>query len=122
MDTEKKRAMEADVMSEMIAIYCRGQGHTNRTPAADAAPALCPDCRRLLDYARDRIIRCPRMDVKSFCSACPVHCYSSDMREQVRAVMRWSGPRMLLHRPIMTLHHIWIDYKARKKEKKENRT
>ena len=26
MDTEKKRAMEADVMSEMIAIYCRGQG------------------------------------------------------------------------------------------------
>lgn len=122
MDTEKKRAMEADVMSEMIAIYCRGQGHTNRTPAADGAPALCPDCRRLLDYARDRIIRCPRMDVKSFCSACPVHCYSRDMREQVRAVMRWSGPRMLLHRPIMTLHHIWIDYKARKKEKKENRT
>ena len=122
MDTEKKRAMEASVMSEMIAIYCRGQGHTNRSPAADAAPALCPDCRRLLDYARDRIIRCPRMDVKSFCSACPVHCYSRDMREQVRAVMRWSGPRMLLHHPLMTLHHIWIDYKARKKEKKENRT
>ena len=113
MDTEKKRAMEADVMSEMIAIYCRGQGHTNRTPAADAAPTLCPDCRRLLDYARDRIIRCPRMDVKSFCSACPVHCYSRDMREQVRAVMRYSGPRMLLHRPIMTLHHIWIDLRSR---------
>ena len=113
MDTEKKRAMEADVMSEMIAIYCRGQGHTNRSPAADDAPALCPDCRRLLDYARDRIIRCPRMEVKSFCSACPVHCYSRDMREQIRTVMRYSGPRMLLHRPIMTLHHIWIDLRSR---------
>ena len=113
MDTEKKRALEADVMSEMIAIYCRGQGHPHRTAEQDGAPALCPDCRRLLAYARDRIIRCPRMEVKSFCSACPVHCYSRDMREQIRTVMRYSGPRMLLHRPIMTLHHIWIDLRSR---------
>jgi len=40
------------------------------------------------------------------------------MREQIRAVMRYSGPRMLLHHPLMTFHHIWIDYKARKNEKK----
>ena len=122
MDTEKKRAMEADVMSEMIAIYCRGQGHTNRTPAADAAPALCPDCRRLLDYARDRIIRCPRMEVKSFCSACPVHCYAADMREAVRRVMRYSGSRMLLRHPVMTLQHMWIDLVARRREKKGQRS
>lgn len=121
MNTEKKRMMEADVMTEMIALYCRGQGHAHRTQDAGTdAPALCPDCRRLLDYARTRIIRCPRMEVKSFCSVCPVHCYSHDMRERVRAVMRWSGPRMLLHRPIMTLHHIWIDLAARRREKKGN--
>ena len=116
MDTEKKRTMEADVMTEMIALYCRGHGPPHRTAEAANVPALCPDCRRLLDYARDRIIRCPRMDVKSFCSACPVHCYSRDMREQVRAVMRWSGPRMLLHRPIMTLRHMWIDLRSREKK------
>ena len=118
MDTEKKRSMEIDVMMEMIDLYCRGQGHANRTDLQDDTPALCPDCRRLLDYARDRIIRCPRMAVKSFCSACPVHCYTTDMREQIRVVMRYSGPRMLLHRPLMTLQHIWIDLAARRREKK----
>ena len=122
MNTEKKRTLEADVMAEMIVLYCRGHRHAHRTSATDGVPALCPDCRRLLDYARDRIIRCPRMDVKSFCSACPIHCYSHDMREQVRAVMRYSGPRMLLHHPFMTIHHMWLDHQARKREKKELRS
>lgn len=116
MNTEKKRTLEADVMAEMIALYCRGHRHAHRTAETDGAPALCSDCRRLLDYARERIIRCPRMDVKSFCSACPVHCYSHDMRERIRAVMRYSGPRMLLHRPIMTLRHMWIDLRGREKK------
>lgn len=119
MDTEKKRALEAEVMSMMIAIYCRGHHHTHRTADATDASVLCPDCRRLLTYARSRIAACPRMDVKSFCSACPVHCYSREMREKVREVMRWSGPRMLLHHPLMTLHHMWIDYRSRRREKKE---
>ena len=119
MDTEKKRALETEVMSMMIAIYCRGKHHANRCAASESEPSLCPDCRRLLTYARSRIAACPRMDVKSFCSACPVHCYSHEMRENVREVMRWSGPRMLLHHPLMTLHHMWIDYRSRRREKKE---
>ena len=119
MDTEKKRAMEADVMSMMIGIYCRGHHHANRSAASESEPSLCPDCRRLLTSARSRITACPRMDVKSFCSACPVHCYSREMREKIREVMRWSGPRMLLHHPLMTLHHMWIDYRSRRREKKE---
>ena len=119
MNTEKKRAMEAEVMSMMIGIYCRGHHHANRSAASESEPSLCPDCRRLLTYARSRIATCPRMDVKSFCSACPVHCYSHEMRENVRAVMRWSGPRMLLHHPLMTLRHMWIDYRSRCRAKKE---
>lgn len=118
MDTEEKRALEANVMAKMIAIYCRGNNHPDRTYAPQDTAELCPSCRRLLRYADDRILRCPRMDVKSFCSACPIHCYAADMRAQIRAVMRYSGPRMLLHHPLMTFHHIWIDYKARKNEKK----
>ncbi len=119
MDTERKRTMEAEVMTEMIALYCRGHSHAHRVQEypAEGIPALCPDCRQLLEYARTRIIRCPRMDVKSFCSVCPVHCYSMDMRARIREVMRYSGPRMLLHRPFMTLHHIWIDFAARRREK-----
>ena len=47
MDTEKKRAMEAEVMSMMIGIYCRGHHHANRSAASESEPSLCPDCRRL---------------------------------------------------------------------------
>lgn len=119
MDTEKKRQLEMEVMETIIAIYCRGHHHANRCAASVGEPSLCPDCRRLLTYARSRIAACPRMDVKSFCSACPVHCYSHEMRENVREVMRWSGPRMLLHHPLMTLRHMWIDYRSRRREKKE---
>ena len=120
MDTERKRAIEVDVMTEMIDLYCRGHSHAHRTQEypAEGNPSLCPDCQQLLEYARARIIRCPRMDVKSFCSACPVHCYSTDMRARIREVMRYSGPRMLLYRPLMTLHHMWIDLRNRQREKK----
>ena len=34
------------------------------------------------------------METKTFCSACKVHCYKPEMREQIRTVMRWSGPLM----------------------------
>ena len=121
MNTERKRSMEADVMTEMIALYCRGQNHAHRVQEfrAEGIPALCPDCQRLLEYARTRIIRCPRMDVKSFCSACPVHCYTADMRTRIREVMRWSGPRMLLRHPFMTLRHIWTDFAAHRREWRE---
>ena len=119
MDTEKKRQLEMEVMETIIGIYCRGHHHANRCATSESEPSLCPDCRRLLTYARSRITACPRMDVKSFCSACPVHCYSREMREKIREVMRWSGPRMLLHHPLMTLHHMWIDYRSRRREKKE---
>ena len=124
MNTEQKRTMEAEVMMEMIALYCHGHSHAHcvQEYPAEGLPALCPDCSRLLEYARTRIIRCPRMEVKSFCSVCPVHCYSRDMREQIRAVMRYSGPRMLLHHPFMTIHHMWLDHQARKHEKKELRS
>ena len=118
MNTEEKRAHEAAIMTQMIAIYCCGKGHPGRASARCDASALCPDCRRLLAYALSRVEGCPRMDVKSFCSVCPVHCYSKDMRAQVREVMRYSGPRMLLHHPLMTLRHMWIDYRARQREKK----
>ena len=114
MDTEEKRALEAEVMEKMIVIYCHGKKHI----VDGGDPPLCPRCRRLLAYARGRVENCPRMAVKSFCSACPVHCYTPDMRAEIRAVMRYSGPRMLLHHPVMTLHHMWIDCRARQREKK----
>lgn len=111
--TEKKREQEKQLVSEMIALYCRGV-HKSRT--------LCNECRELDEYARQRAEHCPRMEQKSFCSACPVHCYKPEMREKIRAVMRWAGPRMLFHRPILAIRHVIITIQEKKKAKVKNET
>ena len=46
------------------------------------------------------------MENKTFCSNCRVHCYKPEMREKIREVMRFSGPRMLLCHPILAVWHV----------------
>ena len=111
MDITTKREREKETVSLMIAIYCRKK-HGCKT--------LCPDCAALDSYARLRSDKCPFMETKTFCSNCKVHCYKADMREKIRAVMRFSGPRMIFHHPIMAVRHV-IESK-REKRKMENRT
>jgi hypothetical protein len=67
---------------------------------------LCPNCRALLDYAYERLKKCPFQGDKPTCAKCPIHCYRLAEREQIRAVMRYAGPRMLLHRPWLAIHHL----------------
>ena len=67
---------------------------------------LCPACAALLEYAGQRRDRCPHGDNKPFCSSCLIHCYKPEMRRQMRAVMRYAGPRMLLSHPIPVLRHM----------------
>jgi hypothetical protein len=58
---------------------------------------ICPGPHRPL-YVRFRktaVFRLPR-----------ALCYTPDMRERIRAVMRFSGPRMLLHHPWLALMHL----------------
>ena len=52
---------------------------------------------------------------KRLCPNCRVHCYRPDMREKIRAVMRWAGPRMLLHHPVAAARHV-IETKREKKK------
>jgi predicted amidophosphoribosyltransferase len=66
---------------------------------------LCPGCRRLAEYAAQRLDRCPFHEGKTTCARCPVHCYKPAMREQIRAVMAAIGPRMLLTNPLMAFRH-----------------
>lgn len=99
---EKKRQDEIQSLEEILTIYCHGKYHLR-----EAGAKLCPDCQSLADYAKDRLLACPRMAEKSFCAVCPIHCYQKDRREEIRYVMRWAGPRMLLRHPLMTLRHIW---------------
>jgi predicted amidophosphoribosyltransferase len=90
---------EKKTMRMMIGIYCRG--HHGRVRQ------LCADCGQLLDYADQCIDRCPFREDKPVCGKCPVHCYKPDMRERIRRVMRYAGPRMLIYHPVLAvLHHI----------------
>lgn len=105
MDTQSKREREKQLVCQMIALYCR-KNHGGRQ--------LCPDCAALDAYARQRSDKCPFMETKTFCSNCRVHCYQPQMREKIRAVMRFSGPRMIFHHPIVAVRHA-IETKKEKK-------
>ncbi len=93
-------AREWRTIDAMIALYCR---HLH-----GASGTLCVECRDLLDYARLRLERCRFGAEKPTCAKCPVHCYQRDRREQIKAVMRFAGPRMLCAHPILSLRH-WLD-------------
>ena len=111
MDVQTKRQREKETVSLMIRLYCRKK-HGGKT--------LCPDCAALDSYARQRSDKCPFMETKTFCSNCKVHCYKKDMQEKIREVMRFSGPRMIFHHPIMAIRHV-IETKKEKRrmEKKQ---
>ena len=96
---QRKREREKRMVGEMIALYCRKQHGTGQAQ-------LCEVCTELNEYARQRSEKCPFMENKSFCSNCKVHCYRPEMREKIRAVMRFSGPRMIFYHPVAAIHHV----------------
>jgi hypothetical protein len=96
----KRLAREWQTIVAMIRCYCRAH-HAGGT-------TLCPECQGLLDYAAVRLERCRFGSEKPVCAKCPVHCYQPARREQVRAVMRYAGPRMLWQHPILSVRH-WLD-------------
>ncbi len=111
IDVTRKRELEKKTVSEMIALYCRNK---HGTPKG----SLCEECRRLTDYAVLRSDRCPFMENKTFCSNCKVHCYAPDMRKKIRQVMRYSGPRMIFHHPVMAVRHV---IESKKEKRRINR-
>lgn len=102
---EKKRKEEIEVVTLMIEIYCK-KNHGTKT--------LCENCEKLKEYSITRSNKCPHIENKTFCSSCKTHCYSPEMREQIKNVMKFSGPRMILYHPIVSIKHI-IDTLKNKK-------
>ena len=99
-----RRARELKTLRAMLRMYCRGRHH----PAVDG---LCPACAELSGYAARRLERCIFGDAKPTCNRCVVHCYSDGMRERIRVVMRWAGPRMLLRHPILGIAHLLDEHR-----------
>jgi hypothetical protein len=94
----KRIEREKRTVSSMITLYCRGRhGSTGN---------LCPECAELQAYALQRLEKCPFAPEKPACANCTVHCYKPGMRERIREVMRYAGPRMLLRHPYLALMHL----------------
>lgn len=112
MNADRKREREKQTVALMIRLYCRKK-HGSRGE-------LCPECSELADYAAMRVDKCPFMESKTFCSNCKVHCYKPEMRDRIRTVMRFSGPRMLFHHPVMAVRHVIESKKEKRRTEKEN--
>jgi hypothetical protein len=89
---------EKRTVERMIRLWCHH---------AEGNHELCPACAGLLDYAFSRLDRCPYAECKPACKECATHCYKPAMRERIRIVMRYAGPRMILYHPGEAIKHIF---------------
>ncbi len=89
---------EKQIITLMIEIYCEKR-HSH--PRGE----LCEECQTLHEYAHKRLTFCKFQDEKTSCRKCPIHCYKKDMKQKVKDVMRFSGPRLLLYRPLEFIKH-----------------
>lgn len=100
----KRLKRELFTVEKMIGIYCRRVHHTRG--------GRCPECEKLYAYAGERIARCKFGADKPACAKCPIHCYKPEMKEAIKKVMRYAGPRMLTRHPVLAWHHL-IDSKRK---------
>ncbi len=96
----KRINREKQTIDKMIALYSRS--HPLPENAED-------DYQALHAYAMKRLDRCAYGEEKPACKQCPIHCYQPVKREQMKVIMRWAGPRMLLRHPILTIWHLIDD-------------
>lgn len=94
-----RRERERQTITAMLRLYCRAHHPSH-------GPGLCPTCAALQAYAGLRLERCRFGEDKPACARCTVHCYKADMRQRVRQVMLWAGPRMLLRHPLLAIRHL----------------
>jgi hypothetical protein len=95
--TTPRLLRELETIEAMTRIYCADH---------HGAPHPCADCQALMTYASKRLAVCTYGEDKPVCAKCQIHCYGKAMREKVREVMRYSGPRMILRHPWLALMHV----------------
>lgn len=103
---DNRRDQKHQIVSDMVMIYCDGHHKHTLSP--------CPKCQEVLDYSKFRTSKCPYIKKTLFCSNCPTPCYKPDMKEEMRVIMKYSGPRYFFKHPILVLKHGYTDIKSRK--------
>jgi len=89
---------EKNTVVAMLHMYCKNHHNYGGN--------LCRECGELKQYAITRLNKCRYGISKPPCRECKTHCYSSEMREKIIKVMRFSGPRMIFFHPIYAFHYI----------------
>ena len=98
LSTNLHPVSEAKTLRKMISLYCRKNHETKEE--------LCDECSTLLSYALERLEKCPLKPNKPVCSQCRIHCYTPERREQIKMIMRFSGPRMVYMDPLGAFQHL----------------
>lgn len=107
MEKEK----EIKTVELMIKLYCRKKHNTKNGK-------LCHECQNLFDYVVYRRSKCPFGEDKPFCSNCTIHCYNKEMRQKIREVMKYSGPRMIFIHPFIVTSHLMQTLRQKHNAKK----
>lgn len=107
---DKRLVWEARTVEKMVVLYCRHNHQQVEKPfsAVYKPGPLCAVCYEVLNYAHCRIDRCRYGANKPTCAQCTTHCFKPEMRDAIRRVMRYAGPRMLWYHPITAIRHTWI--------------
>lgn len=92
---ERKLREEYEIVCEMIDLY-----HRKNDRFYDG------DISDLKAYVKSKLSSCPHGSNKPFCSYCKIHCYEPARREEIREVMRFSGPRFIFYRPGKSIKHL----------------
>ena len=90
---------EKKTIGVMVGIFCCDKHGAEKGK-------LCLECEELLEYAYKRLDKCPFGADKGPCSKCEVHCYKPAMRDRVREVMGYAGPRMIGKHPVLAVRHL----------------
>ncbi len=103
---------ERKLIPVMIRSYCHGKHKAK-------GENICEECKALTEYALFRLEKCPFKVNKKFCSFCKIHCYKPEMREKIKDVMKWAGPRMIFTHPVFAFKHVFQMISYKRKLKKE---
>ena len=110
---------EIRLVDSMLDLYAAAHPHaSSQSDVESRAEEETIDIETLKAYTHKRIEQCLYRNEqrKPFCNVCPVHCYKPEMRHQIRAVMRYSGPRMLFRHPVLSIQHLIGTIRAKKKK------
>jgi hypothetical protein len=97
---------EKKIIKLMVEIYCKNKHNSDSK--------LCEQCSQILHYASQRLDCCKFGNAKGTCRKCKIHCYTPDMKERIKEIMRFSGPRIIFYNPLAVIKHLFAGLKSAK--------